>query len=312
MKNRSAFVCLVSLACLSGCSATPSEEEAEYGVLVAPLGATSSTSSARYQLRDATFEIIGVTDPGFDTELLSEDFAPDAEVATISLPPGIYTVELLPGWFMETEVTPGTFAQVAAELVSPASVFVEIEPFESSSVNYDFVSNGDLITMDPGELGITISVGEAVELINSTPGDTSATPRTAGTGCGTRFNVGSAPVTLNQISVLNDLSGVGSLRFLVFNDSGALLFASDPKLFIDDDTPSWKDSDLFAFTLEANSVYDIAAISDVDASFYFDTSSESGNGLQTAVTNPNVADFDNPTVTGNFGADCGVTLFGQL
>ena len=112
----------------------------------------------------------------------------------------------------------------------------------------------------------------------------------------------SQDVTISSISVLNDLSTAGALRYVVFDAStNGLLYASDAQTVADDGTGlSWKTSDSFLFTLLAGHEYLIGAIADVSAAWAYDDqpSGHSENGLDAAGSNGNASDFAHPHVAG--------------
>jgi hypothetical protein len=286
------------------------KEDDDVGQIQVALASTGSSGTV-YRLRNAIFTVSS-TMPRFMTTINSEAFSPDATSISTSLAAATYSVTLGTGWFLEKQVSPGTFQAVTATLSSPATVSATVKLSQVTPVTYAFVSNGDPITMVPGQLEIVTTVTDPIQLLESVPtATTTFTTRGPGTACGTQLTVGSASVAITNIAVLNDLDSDGNIKFLIFNHTAGdtLEFHGVPKAFVDDGK-SWKKSNAFTFTLQANTAYCIVGLPDVGSQIFFDTTSESTGGLTTNVTNPNVSNFDTPSVFLHASADCGVRLFG--
>ena len=142
-------------------------------------------------------------------------------------------------------------------------------------------------------------------------GATGSSVRLAGDSCGTQVVVGAASVPISKIAVQNDLDSAGNLKFLIFDHSSGEIrvYLSNPKSFADDGV-SWKESDVFSYTLQAGFTYDIGAIADVGGSWTYDTVTESAGGLTSTSSNPNFANYADPTSGGHAGADCAIRLWG--
>ncbi|WP_437929087.1 hypothetical protein WMF37_07390 [Sorangium sp. So ce291] len=177
---------------IGGC-ASPAGDEAELGSISLPLAA-DAPSGARYQLRNATFQIWsdyygygatgagggggfsstsatatanGVTttttsggDGGGNTFLTisSEDEDPDARSITVDLERGLYNVRLLPGWHLE-KIEDGTATPVEASLLSSQSITVYVWQQSTTWASYQF-GIGDRALWLNGKLNIGIDVYE--------------------------------------------------------------------------------------------------------------------------------------------------------
>ena len=150
-------------------------------------------------------------------------------------------------------------------------------------------------------------------LFDSYSGGSSATTRAAGNACGTQLTVGPNPVTVTKIAVRNDLTpSSGNYKFLIFNHSSSDLnvYTSAPQSFTDNGM-SWKESATFNYVLQPNTSYCIGAITDAAASWQYDTTTDSQNGMTSVSSNPNWTGYANPVVGGHAGADCSIQLYGH-
>lgn len=142
------------------------------------------------------------------------------------------------------------------------------------------------------------------------------TSRGASSAPGTYFSSVAADLTINRISVENDLNGAGNLKFVIFDHSNhTLLWSSDAKFFADDGVgQSWKASDLFSFTLQAGHAYDIGAIADVSSVWAYDccNGTDTQNGLTAAGENVNFSNFNNPTAGNHAATIIPIILEGNL
>jgi len=118
----------------------------------------------------------------------------------------------------------------------------------------------------------------------------------------------SAPTTIDEIGVYNDLSANGNLEFLIFNlNTNALLFQSATQAFVDDGL-SFKLSNPFApFTLLPGITYGIGAIADVAGGWGINNSSAGSPFTQNGITasddrNGNVSNFAAPALGGEGSA----------
>ncbi|WP_437757392.1 hypothetical protein [Sorangium sp. So ce1389] len=177
---------------IGGC-ASPAGDDAELGSISLPLAADAN-SGARYQLRNATFQIwsdyywYGATGTGggggFSTTgattsaaitttttsgggesggntfltISSEDEDPDASSITVDLERGPYNVSLLPGWHLE-KIEGGTATPVEATLLSSQSLYVYVSPHSTTWAQYRF-GIGDRAVWLNGKLNIGIDIYE--------------------------------------------------------------------------------------------------------------------------------------------------------
>jgi hypothetical protein len=142
----------------------------------------------------------------------------------------------------------------------------------------------------------------------------SQTSRTAGSSPGALINV-SADTPITRISVFNELTARGNLRFLIFSHPAHVpLLATNAQPFAADATgvSTWKDSVPINFTLQAGQSYDIGAISDVAGNWGFDTTADTAFNITSVSNNANFATFASPTVTGHAGADVFVRVWGVV
>jgi PEP-CTERM motif len=117
----------------------------------------------------------------------------------------------------------------------------------------------------------------------------------------------SAPVTIEAISVFNQLSAAGNIKFAIFNDTTtSLLYLSPAKAFAADaGGDTFKKSDPFSFTLVPGTTYDIGGIADVDGNwgFGFPTAGTTQNGItHVGGVNANVSNFASPVDSPNSGS----------
>ncbi|MGK4008605.1 hypothetical protein WMF31_38715 [Sorangium sp. So ce1036] len=167
---------LVFAVGLVGCSSHADDHEAELGSLSLPLSANGS-SGARYQLRNATFEIqgnyyywdygaggfatSGATTGGggyYVSTVNTEDYDPGASSITVDLEQGGYYVTLLPGWSFE-KIEGDTVTNVEATLLSSQQIYVYVSPRSTTWAQYQF-GIGDRALWLNGKLNIGIDVHE--------------------------------------------------------------------------------------------------------------------------------------------------------
>ncbi|WP_437576216.1 hypothetical protein [Sorangium sp. So ce887] len=164
---------------LSGCVSQPGDDEAALGSISLPLAA-EAPSGARYQLRNATFEIrrgyyrdmgTGVGAGGASSTsggggipsgplltIHTEDEDPDASAILVDLEQGSYNVTLLPGWEFK-KVQGGTVTDVEATLLSSETVYVYVSPHSTTWAQYQF-GIGDAALWLNGKLNVSIKVHE--------------------------------------------------------------------------------------------------------------------------------------------------------
>ncbi len=154
----------------------------------------------------------------------------------------------------------------------------------------------------------TCTNGTCPPLFDSLTGAQFATNRAPGNSCGTQLAVGQ-DVPITAIAVTNTLSSNGNLKFMIWtHPAHVLVYVSAPKAF-PAGGQQWRQSDPFTFTLQAGKSYDIGAIADVGATWFFDAQQESVPPFLSATSNPDWTNFASPTVPTHGGADCGIRLF---
>lgn len=155
MKRWIQFTTLAFSVLFFGCSSAP--EDSPTGDLSVGLTASSPQGNL-YRLRDATFQISSIEGP---VAAISSETDPDAETIDVSVAPGFYEIRLLPGWRLE-RADPGGDVPVAARLISPSVVFVEVESGATVPVIFRFETDGTVISTGGGEINIGIDVEETL------------------------------------------------------------------------------------------------------------------------------------------------------
>ena len=145
-------------------------------------------------------------------------------------------------------------------------------------------------------------------LFTSLTGAQGSTSRGAGDACGTQLSV-SSNVIVNAIAVSNAMNANGNIKFMIWTHPGhVLVYVSPPKAFAAGGQ-AWRKSDAIGFQLQAGQSYDIGGISDVAATWYFDTSPENTPPFASTSTNPNWTNYAAPAMGGHAAADCGIQIF---
>ncbi|MFZ6749124.1 PEP-CTERM sorting domain-containing protein [Undibacterium sp. Ren11W] len=120
-------------------------------------------------------------------------------------------------------------------------------------------------------VGVTgvVSTASATMITHEDAAGSFRTIRSAGSAPIGRLTVDSVQ-TLTGFGVDVDINGNSDLNFLIFNsNSGALLFQSGPKSFLDTGA-GYKFSNAMSFTLQAGITYGLTAISNVGGSYFVD------------------------------------------
>jgi len=133
--------------------ATPDEDIGNIGHVDLTLTGTSA-SGITYRLRDAELTINGAIAPiVFHTE---DD--PTRTLITQQLDVGNYSLRLTPGWRLERLGTGGVVQTVVANLQSPDPQPFTIVADTLTSVVLRFSTNGEVISLGHGDVGISIEV----------------------------------------------------------------------------------------------------------------------------------------------------------
>src|SRR5262245_1499812 len=140
------------LAMCSGCASQPPDVE---GVLQLPLQATTAAGHV-YRLKNATFQITGAA----IRTLSSEASVPTATSVLANLPIGSYTIALQPGWTLARLDGAGTEQTVSAQLVSAGTMPFSIQSQQLTPVTFTFETDGTVVMMGEGTLGVNIAVNE--------------------------------------------------------------------------------------------------------------------------------------------------------
>ena len=140
------------------------------------------------------------------------------------------------------------------------------------------------------------------------------TSRGAGDSIGALISV-SADTAITRISVFNEMTARGNLRFLIFSHPAhVLLLATNSQPLAADaaGVPTWKDSGPISFTFSAGQSYDVGAISDVAANWTFDFTADTAFNIISVSSNANFANFANPSQVGHASVDTHVRLWGVV
>jgi hypothetical protein len=165
-------------------------------------------------------------------------------------------------------------------------------------------SNNRLVTLE--------NIVNSVPIFDNRDAGPSTVTRVAGSSIGAQINV-AANTTITRISVLNQMNSDGNLRFVIFDHPGHnRLLLTNPQPFRADSGPTLKDSVAFSFTLLAGQSYDIGAIADVQAQWFFGFTTHTQLNLTSISSNPNFSDFNNPSQIGHGGVETNVRLNGLL
>jgi len=143
------------LPSLAGCSAEPgrADEQAVSGVVSLPL--IASANGHQYRLNNA---YIYITGPQYVQLASSGD--PNETALTTTLQTGQYTAYLY-NWSLEIDDGSGTFRPVQASLVSSYAAAFSIYNGTTSTVSYQFVTDGVVVTVGSGALKVAVAVAEA-------------------------------------------------------------------------------------------------------------------------------------------------------
>jgi hypothetical protein len=178
-------------ACKSGHN--PGSGEQANGVLQMAL--TASAEGHTYRLRHATFAITGATSATLDSEA-----QPDATSLTATLATGAYSIELAPGWSLERLDAAGPVT-VAATLTSPNPTTFTIATGATTTVAYQFATDGTMVSFGQGALEVTIGV-----TVNH-DGGAGADAGPADAGAGDASDAPAAPTTVPLASIAAGLGG---------------------------------------------------------------------------------------------------------
>ena len=118
----------------------------------------SSANGHTYRLRHATFLITPA--PGFtNPTVLDSETDPAATALSATLDAGSYTVLLADGWSLERQ-DPGGAVTVVATLTSPNPAAFNVTTGATTSVAFQFLTDGSVVTIGEGTVSITTQVTE--------------------------------------------------------------------------------------------------------------------------------------------------------
>jgi len=144
------FGLLHSALLVSACSGDPATESpSSTGTFSMPLLTTAGSHS--YRLQGGLY----VSGPTFQ----SFDLGPDAQVLSTNLPTGSYYAYLY-SWALSRDDGSGQFVPVSANLVSSSAPSFSIFNQTTTTVSFQFETDGQLVTIGAGQLNLTIGVHE--------------------------------------------------------------------------------------------------------------------------------------------------------
>jgi hypothetical protein len=135
---------------------------------------TANAGGHTYRLRHAHFQLS--TGAMFDGDTLA-----DAENLRVQLPAGSYSIALQAGWTLQ-RLDAGSYVDVEATLVSPATVPFEITPNATTQVSYRLSTSGTIVVVGEGTLDVGISVTEGACTVLGSAGQCAAGQWCAPTG----------------------------------------------------------------------------------------------------------------------------------
>jgi hypothetical protein len=152
-----------------GSESVAPEQPGELGTIALPL--TTQANGNSYRLRNVYVVIAG---PQFVQ--LFDGGDPSQTALTATLTTGSYTAYLYGGWTLERDDGSGNFSPVVANLASSSAVGFTIFNGATSTVSYQFQTDGVIVTVGSAQLRVTATVNEV---------DAACTP--FGAGCGEGF-----------------------------------------------------------------------------------------------------------------------------
>lgn len=144
-------ICLVPCGILSACGSAPhSEQSAQTGKFSMPLLATAGTHT--YRLQGALY----VSGPSYQFF----DLGSDASVVSANLPTGSYGASLY-SWTLTRDDGSAQFVPVSAALVSSSVAWFSIFNQTTTTISFQFETDGQIVTVGAGQLNVAISVHES-------------------------------------------------------------------------------------------------------------------------------------------------------
>src|SRR3954454_7573694 len=144
-----AAAAMVPIACAS--PDTPNRS-GDVGTIALPL--VTTTNGHTYRLRNV---VISISGPQFTQLFSSAD--PNETTLSATLQTGSYSAFLF-GWTLERDDGAGNFAAVSATLVSSVAATFTTFNGATSTVSYQFQTDGVIVTVGAGQLRVTATVDE--------------------------------------------------------------------------------------------------------------------------------------------------------
>jgi hypothetical protein len=149
-------------ALLTGCGPGSDPPKITTPVGTFQMALTTQSNGTTYRLRNGKFAITGPVSTTLDTEA-----DPTAAVLAATLPVGSYGLDLLDGWFLE-RLDSATFVVVQATLVSANPTTFSIGSAATTSVAYQFVTDGTIVSIGTGTVDVRITVQELPGVCDAT------------------------------------------------------------------------------------------------------------------------------------------------
>jgi hypothetical protein len=149
----SRFVLAAAIAAAGACSSDGAATVPGGEVRLALTG--RSTTGTVYRLRDAQLTIApaGI--------VLSTEDDPDREILSAELDPGLYTIDLAPGWRLERFAN-GVATPVVAVVTSALPIAFDVAAGQATPVRLRFRADGDDVVTGPGSVDVGIDVDDQV------------------------------------------------------------------------------------------------------------------------------------------------------
>jgi len=150
-----AFLFAASATASLGCGSEPATpgSSADVGTIALPL--VTQTNGHTYRLSNVFISISG---PQFAQLFSSAD--PNETSLSTTLQTGSYSAFLFFGWTLERDDGTGNFSPVAATLASNPGVNFTIFNGATTTVSYQFETDGVIVTVGAGQLKVTTTVDE--------------------------------------------------------------------------------------------------------------------------------------------------------
>lgn len=142
----------------TGCSAEPGSEAEPVARGSVNLPLLTTVNGSTYRLSGATIELRGPVYPYYVYLSGSDD--PSETALSTTLATGTYEASLFSSWTLQKLATDGTFQPVRATLRSSPYAVVAVFNGTTSTLSYEFETDGVIVTVGQGDLDVVIDVDE--------------------------------------------------------------------------------------------------------------------------------------------------------